>query len=210
MSMPQERFSKFFTFYLYAQQVLIKGWEISILLILPLLQVTNRISLAELGVLSVTFSIAQTLSSLVSGTLLHRSGSRKVMLFSIFAFLCAWLLFLFQPPFIIMLLIFTLGGASSGLSETSGITLITKNLFPGRRANGIANLGMAGDLGRIVFTGLTSFLIGINNFTILLLGNLILAIGLLFWFFIARKHFPAHQPLAADNRLPQKPPSSIT
>ena len=202
--MPQQSLTRLFSIYLTFQQILIKGWEVSILLILPLLQVSNQISLAELGILSVTFSVAQTLSSLVSGVLLHKIGSRKIILFSLLAFLIAWLLLLTNPPFILMLAIFFLGGASSGLFETAGIALVSKSFSPGKRANGIANLGMAGDLGRIFFTGITTFLIGSNNLTLLLIIDVVLALILLISFVIIRKHFPLHQTQNTEQIKPQK------
>lgn len=52
---------------LYSLGFLIKGWEVSLLLILPILQTQGKINIYTLGILAATFSAFQIVASLSAG-----------------------------------------------------------------------------------------------------------------------------------------------
>ena len=158
---------KLFQKLLYVEQFLLKGWEIGILLLLPILLLKGQINLFELGVLSTALSLSQFGLSTISGYVVQKLGNKKTMVISAIMATLPWIMLTISQRFEVMLAAYIVEGASSGLYETYAIALNANNLKKGQRSEGMANFGMMGDLGRILFTGVTTMsvvTIGFVNF----------------------------------------------
>jgi len=176
---------KTFQTVIFLEQFFMKGWEIGILILLPILLLLNKINLLELGILSTVLSISQFSFSLVSGYILQKIGTKNILVICAVLGTMSWMLLAFSPGIFSMVFIYLLAGASTGLSETCGITIISKSLVSGNRSEGIANFAMVGDAGRIFFTSTTTLLvniIGINLFSVInvVLGTTLLISVLIF------------------------------
>ena len=158
---------KKFQLILFVEQFLIKGWEIGILLLLPILKIQGKISLVDLGVLSTSLSIAQFGSSLFSGQILQKIGYKRMMILSGILGVTSWLILATQPTSWLMVILYICAGAASGLFETCGVSMIAKNHSQGKRSEELGNLAMVGDTGRILATGVTTILViswGVNTY----------------------------------------------
>jgi len=159
---------------LFIQNFLIKGWEIGILLLLPILNLQGFISLFELGLLSTVLSISQFAFSFFSGHILNKLGNKRVMIISLLLGISSWILLSTSPNIWIMVLSYLCTGASSGLSETFSNTVMVKRNGKGKRAEGIGNLAMMGDMGRILFTVGTTIMVVYFGLIVFSLTNFLL------------------------------------
>lgn len=144
---------------LYLLAFLVKGWEVSLLLVLPILQTQGRINLFELGILAATFSIFQIIASLFSGNLAEKLSNKRVMTAAILFYSLAWLALSIPTSFISLLVICCLGGIAAGwfipLANSQIAKISNKN-----RAKEFGDFSAFSDIGRVVLIGITTFLIG--------------------------------------------------
>lgn len=148
---------------LYILAFLIKGWEVSLLLVLPILQTQSKINLFELGILAAIFSIFQIMTSLFSGSLAEKFGSKRVMTTSVFFYGLAWFILFLPADFFPLLLVYSLGGIGQGFFIPLANSQIAK-ISDKNRAKELGDFSAFSDIGRVVLTGATTFLIG--NFSL--------------------------------------------
>lgn len=144
---------------LYTLAFLIKGWEVSLLLILPILKTQGKITVYELGILAAVLAVFQIVSSLFSGILAEKIGSKKVMISSLFFYGLSWILLSFSVNLKSLFMVAALGGTGSGLFIPLANSAIAK-LSEKNRAKEMGDFSAFTDIGRIVLSGLTAFLIG--------------------------------------------------
>lgn len=144
---------------LYLLAFLIKGWEVSLLLVLPILQTQGRINLFELGILAATFSIFQIITSLFSGYLAEKFSNKRVMTAAIFFYGLAWPVLSTPISLISLLVVCCLGGIASGLFIPLANSQIAK-ISGKNRAKELGDFSAFSDIGRVVLVGMTTFLIG--------------------------------------------------
>lgn len=144
---------------LYLLAFLIKGWEVSLLLVLPILQTQGRINLFELGILAATFSIFQIIASLFSGNFAEKFSNKRVMTTAIFFYGLAWLVLSTPTSFISLLVVCCLGGIATGLFIPLANSQIAK-ISNKNRAKEFGDFSAFSDIGRVVLVGITTFLIG--------------------------------------------------
>lgn len=172
---------KKFRFALFFEQFLIKGWEIGILLLLPILKIKGDISLFELGFLSTTLSLSQLVTSMLSGKIIRKWGNDNMMMISAVLGIFPWLVLGLKPGMVWLFFLYVSAGMSSGLFETGGISLMAKSMAHGKRSEGLGNLAMAGDAGRILLTAATTILVatwGLFSFSLInaLMGIMLLTV----------------------------------
>ena len=192
---------KKFQIVLFIEQFLIKGWEIGILLLLPILLLQGKISLFELGVLSTVLSISQFGASLFSGKIMNRLGNKKMMLMSIVLGVAPWMILGIKPNIAVMVLLYLLTGASSGLFETCGVSITAKSLGQGKRSEGLGTLAMMGDAGRILFTAMTTITVayfGLSTFSAL---NLLLGIIVLLVLFFKLEEIQIDKDIVIETKI---------
>jgi len=144
---------------LYLLAFLIKGWEVSLLLVLPILQTQGRINLFELGILAATFSVFQIITSLFSGNLAEKFSNKRVMTASIFFYGLAWLVLSTPTNLVSLLVVCCLGGIAAGSFIPLANSQIAK-LSDKNRAKELGDFSAFSDVGRVVLVGITTFLIG--------------------------------------------------
>lgn len=153
---------------LYLLAFLIKGWEVSLLLVLPILNALGRISLFELGLFAASFSLFQIITSFFAGNLAEKFTSKKVIIASVFFYGLSWLLIstldnIFFAKTFFLLIAYSLGGAGVGCFIPLANSQIAK--LSNARAKEMGDFSAFTDLGRVVFSSLTAFLIaGISLF----------------------------------------------
>lgn len=142
---------------LYLLAFLIKGWEVSLLLVLPFIQTQGKINLFQLGILAAIFSIFQIMSSLFAGHFSHTFGSKNIMIASIGFYVLAWFGIVLNVEFYFLTLIFSLGGLGSGLfvplANSAIAQMADKNI-----GKEMGDYSAFTDLGRVLLTGMTAVL----------------------------------------------------
>ncbi len=143
---------------LYLLGFLVKGWEVSILLILPILQTQGKINVFELGLLASVFSLFQIAASFFSGNLSHKLGSHKVMTISILLYGLAWAILGLSSEFVTLLLIYAISGLATGVFIPLANSQIAK-ISDKNRAKEMGDFSAFSDIGRVTLSALTTFLI---------------------------------------------------
>lgn len=143
---------------LYLLGFLIKGWEVSLLLVLPILQTLGKINLFEVGILAATFSVFQIITSLFSGILAEKFTNKLVMTAAIFSYGLAWFVLSISPSLEFLFMVSCLGGVANGLFIPLANSQIAKISDKGR-AKELGDFSAFSDIGRVVLVGITSFFI---------------------------------------------------
>lgn len=143
---------------LYGLAFLIKGWGVSLLLILPLLNLQGKINVFELGILAAAFSIFQLIVSLISGSLAEKFGNKKVMNASIFFYGSSWFLLSLPTSFISLLTACLLGGIATGVFIPLANSQVAKLSDDKNRAKELGDFSAFSDIGIIILSTLTPFL----------------------------------------------------
>lgn len=144
---------------LYILAFLIKGWEVSLLLVLPIIQTQGKITVIELGILAAVFSIFQMMTSLSAGHLAEEFGSKKVMTVSILIYALCWLILSTPLSLFSLFIVYLLGGIGQGCFIPLANSQISK-MADKNRASELGNFSAFADVGRVVLSTLTTFLIG--------------------------------------------------
>lgn len=191
---------KKFQIILFVEQFLIKGWEVGFLILLPILKLRGEITLFEIGLLSTCLAVSQFGSSLFSGIIMKKLGNKKVVLLSIILATSSWLLLSASPNIWLMSILYLVAGASSGLFETCGVSIIAKKLGQGKRSEALGNLAVMGDLGRILFTSSTTIVVAYFGLKIFSIVNSFLGlIFLLIMFVLIKEILTNDESLTTDN-----------
>lgn len=164
------------TFLVYSQQFLIKGWSVSILLLLSFLLSKNSITLTQLGILSSISVFTSILFALLGGNLARRYGTKVTLFSSLLTYVLAWGIASTTNNILALIAAFALVGIGSGISEVLGTSVIAKSCERNKRTSSIANLGAVGDLGRIGLSALTSTLLVLVGTAVLARGYFVVAI----------------------------------
>lgn len=143
---------------LYVLAFLIKGWEVSLLLVLPILQTRGKINLFELGLLAATFSVIQIFTSLFSGSLAEKFTNKLVLTVAIFSYGLAWFVLAMSQNLGLLFVVCCLGGVANGLFIPLANSQIAK-ISDKNRAKEMGDFSAFSDIGRVVLVGVTAFLI---------------------------------------------------
>lgn len=148
---------------LYVLHFFSKGWQVSLLILLPFIQQEFGISLWDIGVISMVMSVCSIGAALVAGKVSERIGNKQVVVVSISCYVLAWLLFFFVRNQLMLWPIFALGGISAGLFDPIASALIARIAKDEHRGKDLGDYAAAGDLGRVGITTLTTLLIGFTS-----------------------------------------------
>ncbi len=155
-------------FLLYSLAFLVKGWQVSLLLLLPILQLQGKISFFDIGFLGMIMSIFQVGANFYSGHLSEKIGSKKVIALSMLLFTASWITLL-GSSYLFLVLAYCLDGIACGLFLPLANSVVAK-ISPENRASRLGNFAAVTDLGRVLFSGLTTFFVsrfGINSFSLI-------------------------------------------
>lgn len=147
---------------LYLLSFLIKGWEISLLLVLPVLQTQGKINVFEIGILATAFSLTQIATYFFAGHLAEKFSSKQVMTAAIIFYSLSWLILFLSSDFGTLLIAYCLGGIGQGCFVPLANSQIAK-LTDKNRAQEFGDFNAFTDIGRVLLTGLTTFMIGKMN-----------------------------------------------
>lgn len=166
-------------FRLCLQQLFSKGFEISLLLLIPFLQIKLGFDFIWIGILTAVFAIAKILSSFLSGDIARRIGNEYIMsialLFNVFSFLS----FIFSSNLIFLVISTVLGGIAAGLFEAPSLSKTAKHSNNEKISTSIGNVTAFGDIGRIVITIITTLAITKLEVPIIGVTGIILALLIL-------------------------------
>lgn len=150
---------------LYPLSFLIKGWEVSLLLVLPILQSQGKISIFGVGIFASVFTVFQIFSSFLSGSLAEKFSRKAVMTAALFFYGLCWLLLLVPLNNFLLFTLYALGGMGTGsfipLANSQIARISEKN-----RAKEMGDFSAFTDIGRIVLSWLTTFIIGTFGITL--------------------------------------------
>lgn len=145
---------------LYLFNFVSQGWRISLVALLPFLQVQWNLSLMDIGLLSMVLMVAAVLSTLYSGHINNALGSKKLILLVVVMHGLAWAGFLLPPSLPTVYLIFMVSGLASGAFFPVAMALIVRNAPAKIRSQEIGSFTAWGDVARIATIGLTPLLVG--------------------------------------------------
>lgn len=188
---------------LYALAFLIKGWEFSLLLVLPILKLQGKISVFELGILAASFSIFQMITALFSGHLAEKFGSKKIIMSGIVFFGLAWLLLSLPVSFPSVLAVCILGGFGTGSFIPLANSAIAK-MSEKNRAKEMGDFSAFTDVGRIVLIGSTTYLI--ERVTLSFTSAVFAAIAFIFSIVLTKVTFGA---VVKEKSTPQLTPVKL-
>lgn len=171
---------------LYFLGFLIKGWEFSLLLVLPILNLQGKINVYEVGILAAVFSISQMITALFSGHLGEKFGSKRIIVSGIFFYGLAWLLLSLPISFPSVLAVCILGGFGTGSFIPLANSAIAK-MSEKNRAKEMGDFSAFSDIGRIVLIGVTTFLI--DKFGIFYVSIVFAALAIISVMALARTAF---------------------
>lgn len=137
-----------------------KGWEVSILGLLVFFKQKYDLPLYLVGLLSTVFIVSQISVSAFAGVIAHAFGSRKVIRLSIAASGTAWLILALTGSLPPLFLAYFFAGASSGLFEPIGNSLVAKGCSSRDRSTAIGNFAAFGDMGRIAMLSVSTLVAG--------------------------------------------------
>lgn len=159
---------------LFVCNFLSKGWEVSILGFLAFIQKERGIPLYLVGFLSSVFLVSQISVSFFAGRIAHAIRSRNVVFLSIAASGISWVTLFFSSHLILLFLAYAFGGASSGLFEPIGNSLVAKLSSSNNRGTAIGNFAAFGDMGRIAVVAVATALAGwlkVDNACLVMFGT---------------------------------------
>lgn len=145
----------------------LKGWEVSLLVLLPFLQRDIHISLAQIGLLSMILILVQVLTTVFAGNLSQRYGTKEAIILAVITNGLAWVTLLLPVSFWSLCTTYALGGLSSGIFEPLGNSLVASAAEGNSRAKALAKYGAFGDAGRIAMTACAASLIAILSWKLL-------------------------------------------
>ncbi|MBI4080384.1 MAG: MFS transporter [Candidatus Levybacteria bacterium] len=173
---------------LYLCSFLVKGWEVSILLLLPYIQLQQQISIAQVGLLSAVLSVFQIFSNLFSGHFAEKFGNKKVISFALFVFGLAWLTIAVQANILLMILVYACAGIGVGLFNPLANSLVAK-MADTNRGKAMGNFSAVTDVGRVIASSLTAFLLAAVSYKYLSLGYALVTFAIVILFFTIKQNF---------------------
>ncbi len=150
-----------------------KGWEVSILGFLVFIQKEHGIPIYMVGILSSVFIFSQITVSFFAGRIAHAIHSRNVVFLSIAASGVSWFTLFFSSHLALLFLAYAFGGASSGLFEPIGNSLVAKLSASKNRSTAIGDFAAFGDMGRIAVVAVATALAGflhVDNACLVMFG----------------------------------------
>lgn len=159
---------------LYILTFFLKGWEVSLLLLLPFIQRYYDINLFQIGALGMVMSVCQITAALFAGHLSEKFGRKQVMTTSLLIYTICWICIL-SKIFVLLILAFCLGGLGLGLFIPMANSMVAHMASKQTRAKEMGDFSAMTDLGRVAFSGITTYLAAIIGFYILAINYAVLA-----------------------------------
>lgn len=150
---------------LYLSAFFIKGWEVSLILLLPFIQQTSSLTLFDVGLLTGCMSFFQIICALFAGHISQKIGSKKVMMIAIFSYFVSWIIISFDTSFAVLLPVYALAGLASGIFMPVANAAVAR--LSTSRAISLGNFSAAADLGRVASSAITTVLIGFQSLLII-------------------------------------------
>lgn len=145
---------------LYILTFLLRGWEVSILLLLPVFQTQGKINVFQVGLLGATMSFFTIISNLNAGKLSEKLGNKNILILGILFYSISWLAILAPANIASLIFIYSLAGIGSGIYNPIVNSLIAQ-ISEKNRAREMGDFSAFADLGRVAFSSITLILVGI-------------------------------------------------
>ena len=185
---------------LYLLQFFTTGSQVSLFILLPFIQKDFNLSLFEVGLLGSVSAISIIVFSFFAGAITERVGGRNVILISLMCNILSWILLVIAPSLIILWLVFIFSGVMSGLFGPVSNALVANNSELHNRGKIMGDFKAFGDIGKIVMTSISTFLVGLFlwRFTSLLFA--IMTISLFMLYFFIQKNEKEDEPITKTKR----------
>lgn len=132
------------------QKIISKAWEISILLVLPMIVLQGHLTVWHVGIFSALFASMQVVGGAASALVAQRYGRYFSLIFSLVLNSLSWFLLAFSNSTLLFGVTYLLAGFASGLEEATGTVTMAKMTKRGDRAGAMAMNGVMGDIGRLL------------------------------------------------------------
>ena len=172
---------------IYFLAFLVKGWEVSLLLLLPFIQQQLGITILQVGILSMFLSLFYVLTALFAGHLSEKIGNKGVIGLSIACYGLAWVGISLGNYFPVLVVVYSLAGIGSGIFMPIANSIIAQ-ISDKERGKELGNFSAIADLGRVFFSSSTAILftvLGLFNLSLLFGLMTIVLIALLFFFHLS-------------------------
>lgn len=163
---------------IYVLAFLLKGWEVSLLLLLPFIQKQFQINIFDVGILGMCLSAFYVLAALFSGHLSEKIGDKGVIALAVLSYGGAWIGISFGSYFPILILVYSLAGIGSGIFLPIANSIIAQ-ISKSQRGKELGDFSAVTDLGRVAFSSSTALM-----FSLLGLYNLSLSFGAIILIFL--------------------------
>jgi MFS transporter, FSR family, fosmidomycin resistance protein len=167
--------------------VLNDGFLVSLPLLLPFISKGLGINLAEVGILGTFLNVLGIFLALPAGYIAHKIGGLKVLVIAVLLYSIGFFGTALSTSLYMLALFFFIAGIGFGVFHPISFALVSRWSIKENRGRLMGNFTAIGDIGRIGFSTVITFLIAYIGWqlTSLSFGLLALLIFLLlYWFFV--------------------------
>ncbi len=136
-----------------------RGWEVSLLAILPFLKIQYNLSLKTIGFLSTVYAVLMIIMIIIAPFVSKKFSARNGLIFTLCFFVIAWLLLAFGHSKMWVVFAYIFGVAASGMFQPIYDSITAQSTTPERRSRELGMYAAWGDIGRIGIVAFVTFLI---------------------------------------------------
>jgi len=153
--------------------------------LLPLLSLSLGLSYTQVGILKAANSIAMSCLEIPSGLMANRFGERRLLIAGLFGGAIGFAGLSFASDFSMALVFIVVAGCGAAFQHALSSSLLVRYFDGGSRRQALGTYNASGDVGKLVYTGGFSVLVGIGfswNFVVTLMAiAALVAASCIFW-----------------------------
>lgn len=176
---------------LYTLHILNDGFIVSLPLLLPFIAKSIDLNLAEVGILGTFLNFLGVFLALPAGYLASKIGGLKVLVVAVLFYSLGFFGTYFSTSIFTLYLSFFVAGLGFGLFHPISFALVSRWSEKSNRGRLMGNFTAIGDLGRIAFASVITFLITLIGWQLTSLSYGLIAASIfiyLYWTFFLKRH----------------------
>lgn len=139
--------------------ILNDGFQACILIILPFIANDMHLNLVQVGILGGSLNVIQIILALPAGLLAYRFGGYRLLLAALLLYCLGFASIALSPIYILIIAAFIFSGIGFGIFHPIAFAEVANNSDKSSRGKIMGNFTAIGDVGRMVFTSIITFLV---------------------------------------------------
>jgi MFS family permease len=128
--------------------------------LLPLLSLSLGLTYTQVGVLKATSSLAMSCLEIPSGMIARRFGERRLLIVGLSGAALGYAGLTFATTFFAALLFVLIAGCGAAFQHALSSSLLVRHFESGTRRKALGTYNASGDVGKLLYTGLFSVMVG--------------------------------------------------